>query len=319
MGQAPGLRRAPQPATATTNEAAGLGSLPHFLSFCRKVDSNPGRKPGHELYPHLNPAHTSNPNMKAALLALCAITALAQRPSFDAFEVATIRPTPPDWQGGRYYRMQSPQRFAATNYSLRFLIAVAYNLTLQTVSGGPGWIDAERYDIQAVTPGEVRPTVEEQMRMLRKLLEDRFHLRTHHEEKVMPVYILTLAKDGPKLKQTQSTPGDLTEVINRISPEGVTLPARNAPLSEVVAVMQRTILEKPILDKTGLTGRYDFDLEWTPDDSQFGGLIPRDTFANATQPNLFEAMQTQLGLKLEAARSAAPVLVIDNVERPSEN
>jgi uncharacterized protein (TIGR03435 family) len=102
--------------------------------------------------------------------------ALACAPSaVDAFEVATIKPTPPEWTG-RFFRMQSANQFVARGYQLRVLIAAAYNLNPKAVSGGPAWIDSDRYDLVAGTPGEARPTLDQQMAMLRKLLADRFNL-----------------------------------------------------------------------------------------------------------------------------------------------
>jgi len=101
----------------------------------------------------------------------------ATRPAFAAFEVATVKPTPPDWSAGRWIRMQSAHQFAAKNHALKTLIAAAYNLSPRAISGGLAWVDSEHYDIVAKSPGEVRPNLGEQMAMLKKLLADRF--QTH--------------------------------------------------------------------------------------------------------------------------------------------
>src|ERR1700733_5625321 len=120
----------------------------------------------------------------------------ANRPTFDEFDVATIKPTTLDWPtGGRYMRMQTAHQFAARNYTLRVMLAAAYNLTPRAVSGGPAWVDSDRYDIVAEAPGQVRPTMDEQMAMLRKLLSERFNLEIHREEKEFPIYALTVAKN----------------------------------------------------------------------------------------------------------------------------
>src|SRR3954453_18673552 len=108
------------------------------------------------------------------LISLAAILSAAPS-AFDAFEVATIKPTPPDWTG-RFFRMQSANQFVARGYQLRVLIAAAYNLNPKAVYGGPAWLDSDRYDVVARTPGEARPTLEQQMAMLRRLLTDRFSL-----------------------------------------------------------------------------------------------------------------------------------------------
>jgi uncharacterized protein (TIGR03435 family) len=160
------------------------------------------------------------------------------------------------------------------------------------------------------------------MAMLRKLLSDRFHLTFHREPKEMRAYALTIAKGGPKLKEstmsTDASPEGPPPLIFVVSPQLVRLPGRSATMSELASVMQRAALDDPVLDQTGLTGRYDFDLEFTPDEAVFGGAIGKGT-DDSNKPGLFAAMQQQLGLKLEATRGLVDVLVIDHVERPSEN
>ena len=242
------------------------------------------------------------------------------RPSFDAFEVATVKPTPPDWTGGRYLRMQTAHQFLAKNYTLRVILAAAYNLTPRAVAGGPAWVDSDHYDIQAEAPGPVRPNLEEQMSMLRKLLSERFSLTFHREEKEFPVYALTVAKGGPKLTPSQpdTSPEGPPPLVFILSPGEAHLPARNATMSELAWVMQRSAVDRPVLDRTGFSGRYDFDLEWRPDDTQFGGIVPPGG-PDEPKPDLFAALQQQLGLKLEATRGPVETLVIDRVERPSAN
>jgi uncharacterized protein (TIGR03435 family) len=96
------------------------------------------------------------------------------------------------------------------------------------------------------------------------------------------------------------------------------LPARNATMAQFASIMNRAILDRPVVDKTGLSGKYDFDLEWTPDETQFGGQVPQGT-PEHPKPDLFAALQQQLGLRLEATKGPIEALVIDRVERPSEN
>jgi len=242
----------------------------------------------------------------------------AARPAFDAFEVATIKPAPPDDKGGRFIRMQSAHVFAAKNYTLQALVMAAYNLNSRAVSGGPAWADTDRFDIVAAAPNEIRPNPDEQMAMLRKLLADRFQLTFHRERKEMPVYRLTVAKGGPKLKESAAAPDEPPALINVMFPGRVRLPARNAAMAQFASMMQRAVLDRPVVDQTGLSGRYDFDLEWTPDETQFGGQAPAGPEI-PEKPDLFAAIQQQLGLKLEAARGQAEVLVIDRVVQPSEN
>jgi uncharacterized protein (TIGR03435 family) len=240
------------------------------------------------------------------------------RPQFDAFEVATIKPVDPDAKAGRYIIMQGTHRFVEKAYTLKLLIAAAYDLNPRAISGGPAWIESEHYDIVAVTPGEVRPTHDEQMSMLRSLLADRFKLTFHREEKVFSIYELTVAKSGPKLKASTAPPDDPPALISTVYPQRIVMPARNATMSDLARLMQRAILDRPVVDKTGLSGRYDFDLEWAPDETQFGGEVPAAS-AEAPSPPLFSAIQQQLGLRLEATRGPIAALVVDKAERPSAN
>jgi uncharacterized protein (TIGR03435 family) len=261
----------------------------------------------------------------AAVFVVAASGMLAQspvaRPAFDAFEVATIKPTTLDWPaGGRFLRMQTAHQFVARNYTLRVILAAAYNLTPRAISGGPAWVDSDRYDILAEAPGQVRPTTDEQMSMLRRLLSERFNLTVHREEKEFSIYALTLAKNGPKLAEAapDTSPEGSPPLVFVLSPDGARLAARNATMRELAWVMQRSALDRPVVDKTGLTGRYDFNLEWTPDETQFGGNVPRGN-PEPPKPDLFAAMQQQIGLKLDATKGPIQALVIDRAERPSEN
>jgi uncharacterized protein (TIGR03435 family) len=243
---------------------------------------------------------------------------VAPRPKFDSFEVATIKPVDPDAKAGRYIIMQGKNRFVEKAYTLKLLVAAAYDLNPRTISGGPGWIESDHYDIVAVTPGEVRPTHDEQMSMLRNLLTDRFKLTFHREERVFSIYELAVAKNGPKLKASTSPPEDPPALISTVYPQRIVMPARNVTMSDLARIMQRAILDRPVVDKTGLSGRYDFDLEWAPDETQFGGEVP-PAAAEAQAAPLFSAIQQQLGLRLEATRGPVQALVVDKAERPSAN
>ena len=180
-------------------------------------------------------------------LSFCAGGVFAQsaapRPKFDAFEVATIKPVDPDAKAGRYIIMQGNNRFVEKAYTLKLLIAAAYDLNPRTISGGPGWVESDHYDIVAVTPGEVRPTHDEQMSMLRNLLTDRFKLMFHREEKVFSIYELEVAKNGPKLKASTAPPDDPPALISTVYPQRIVMPARNATVSDLARLMQRAILD----------------------------------------------------------------------------
>jgi uncharacterized protein (TIGR03435 family) len=235
------------------------------------------------------------------------------------FEVATIKPMDPDAKAGRYITMQGNNRFIEKSYTLKLLIAAAYDLNPRTISGGPSWIESDHYDIVAVTSGELRPTHDQQMLMLRSLLADRFQLSFHREPKEFSIYELQLAKNGSKLKQSTPHSTEPPSVgPGVVYPQRIVLPARNATMGEFASLLQRAILDRPVVDKTGLQERYDFDLEWAPDETQFNGDVPTAS-AEAPTPPLFSAIQQQLGLRLVAARGPVDALVIDKAERPSAN
>jgi uncharacterized protein (TIGR03435 family) len=231
--------------------------------------------------------------------------------------VATIKPTAPD-EKGRYITMQGPRRFVAKAYTLELLIAAAYDLTPRAVSGGPGWAETDHYDVLALTPGEVIPSRDEQMSMLRKLLADRFRLAFHREQKRFSIYQLEVAKGGPKLKESTQPPDEPPALISTVFSQRVLLPARNATMGQFASLLQRAVLDRPVVDKTGLTGRYDFDLEWAPDETQFNGDLPPAP-ADAANPPFFVAIRQQLGLRLEPAQGVIEALVVDSAERPSAN
>lgn len=214
--------------------------------------------------------------------------------------------------------MQGQHRFVEKDYSLKLLIAAAYNLNPKAVSGGPLWIESDHFDILALTPGETQPSHDQQMVMLRTLLADRFKLAFHHEPKVFSIYALQVAKAGSKLKPSKAPSTDQPALISTVYPQRILMPARNASMADFVSVLQRAILDRPVVDRTGLMGRYDFNLEWAPDESQFGGDVgaaPSDTAA----PPFFTAIQQQLGLRLEATRGPIETIVVDHAERPSAN
>ena len=235
-----------------------------------------------------------------------------------AFEVATVKPVDPAPKSGRFLKMETDRRFVARNFPVKLLLAAAYDLPPKAISGGPAWMDSDLYDIEAVTPGQKRPSRNEQMAMLRALLVDRFQLKIHREPKEFAIYVLSVAKGGPKLRPSNLPADAPSNVICTVYPERITLPARNVTLDEVTKMMQRAIFDRPVVDKTGVTGRYDFDLSWAPDETQFGGQIPPATTA-ATDPPLFLALQEQVGLRLESTRGPISTLVVDRLERPSAN
>jgi uncharacterized protein (TIGR03435 family) len=243
------------------------------------------------------------------------------RPKFDAFEVATIKAAGLDAAQGRWIRMESANRFVAHNHTVRTLVAAAYDLAPQAIAGGLSWVDSDRWEILAKTPGDVRPTLDEQMSMLRELLRNRFALSFHREARDFAIFALTVAPGGPKLKPTtisaDARPQGPPLVAFVMARTVIRLPARYLSMAEFASLLQRSPLDRPVTDRTGLTGRYDFDLEFAPDESLWGGLLPRPE--NSDKPGLIRAMQEQLGLNLESTRGPVDTIVIDHIERPTPN
>ncbi len=249
----------------------------------------------------------------------CSLSAIAQtpqaaRPKFDAFEVATVRPVDAGVKAGRTFRMDGTHRWVATNFTLQALIALGYDMNPRTISGGPEWMDAQRFTIEAVTPGDVAPTRMEQMQMLRALLVERFALKFHRQDREMSIYALTVGKGGPKLKAAAS-PDDPPKIVGVVYPDRIEVPARSVTMDDFVAMLQRATLDKPTVNKTGLTGKFDFDLKFAQDESQYGGQVGAAK-EDSQSPPLFTAVQEQLGLRLEATRGMVSTMVVDEAVRP---
>ena len=233
-----------------------------------------------------------------------------------AFEVATIRPSNPDAQG-RGITMRGPREVLTINTPLGYLIEFAYNVNTRQVIGGPSWMASDRYDVVGRPLAEGLPNERQLRAMIRSLLEDRFKLAIHREKRELPAFALVVGS-SPKLTKNDSNPNGLPGLGFR-APGA--LGVVNATMGDFVSVMQSNVLDRPVVDRTGLQGRFDFTLNWTPDESQFRGMglqLPPPS-ADAKLPGLFTAIQEQLGLKLESVNAPVEVIVIDRVERPSEN
>jgi uncharacterized protein (TIGR03435 family) len=236
-----------------------------------------------------------------------------------AFEVATIKPSRPDQPKRLLFSMR---HLKADNTSLDDLVAFSYGLHPKQIVGAPAWAESEKFDIEAEPDGEGRPSLDQWKIMVRKLLSERWKLSFHQEKKGLPVYVLSVASKGPKLAISQGTPMGIPGLGYR-GKVGGDVGASNTSMGDFINWMTRNVgLDRPIVDQTGLAERYDFTLDWTPDESQFGGT--GNTLAPAAEdgkspPSLYVALQEQLGLKLTAQKALADVLVVDHVERPSEN
>lgn len=237
------------------------------------------------------------------------------------------------------------ERFLATGMTLQGLLQEAFGIEDDQLLGGPRWLKSESYDIEA----RVDATVKDKMQrlsydqrqvkgrqMLQTVLADRFKLAFHWETKVLPVYALVPVKKGSQINQAK--PGDTyPNGIKDLEGQGHAdiirfgrglLIGQGVSITVLVRMLSQQQLGRHVLDKSGLTSKYDFTLQWTPDVTQGarlkaldGGEQPADSAASpeTSGPSLFTAIQEQLGLKLQPEKDPVPILIIDHVERPSEN
>ncbi len=222
-------------------------------------------------------------------------------------------------------------RINYSNATLKLLIAKAYEVKEYQITG-PDWIDSDGYDVTATIPPN---TPKDQVPlMLQGLLEDRFKLAVHREKKELPVYALVVGKNGPKLKTAENAGG----MRMSLSPNGMRLTA-HAPLTALAEALSN-LMDRPVVDQTGIEGIYDIDIEWTPDEHSNprmsgkmmaarvmgpaggeGKIGPPDSSSDTMQaPPIFAAVQEKLGLKLDARKAPLDFVIVDHAERvPTEN
>jgi uncharacterized protein (TIGR03435 family) len=235
-----------------------------------------------------------------------------------SFEVATIKPTKPEAQG-KYITVRG-NSLVSMGFTLTDYISFAYGIQAKQVTGLPAWAEADKFDITAKPDIDGQASDKQLKGMVQKLLAERFQLAFHHDKKELSVYVLSVSKAGNKMTKSERDPNGLPGLWfpGKLGDLRVT----NATMADFTGLMQSAVLDRPVLDQTGITGRWDFKLTWTPDDSQFAGFgakIPPPTDSASAPPNLYTAIQEQIGLKLEATKANADVLVIDKVEKPSDN
>jgi uncharacterized protein (TIGR03435 family) len=234
------------------------------------------------------------------------------------FEAASVKPN----RSGSPASLvrPSPGRFEAENQTLEHLVMLAYDVKDFQVSGGPGWIRSERYDIDARAKGN--PSREEMLPMLQALLADRFHLMLRREMKQLPVYELAVAKTGFKAQPVDCF---------TLDPNSRTAPPQGqavcggmgwgkgsidsaATNSAFLTAALATILGRTVIDKTGVTGWFAVHLKFVPPN-----LGSDDASADTGLPSVFTALQEQVGLKLDSARGPVEVLTVESVDKPSGN
>jgi uncharacterized protein (TIGR03435 family) len=240
-------------------------------------------------------------------------------PAMPAFAASVIKPSGPASGNGLSVKFLPGGRFVARNANVRLLIKIAYNLNDDEVTGGPAWIGLKHFDIDATTDAADSSGVVDKERnhlLLQGLLRDRFQLRLRSEMRQMSTYALVVAKGGPKMTQSATRDGDghIRGGLGHIT-------AANASLDQLAAAVEDWV-GHPVKNLTGLDGKYDFKLEWTPDQamapSGAGGGAATDQ-SDYSGPTIFTAVQQQLGLSLEARKTDSLCEVVESVELPSEN
>ena len=235
-------------------------------------------------------------------------------------EVATIKPNDAGGMSMQVLTFRG-RNLITVNSSLADLMMFAYSVQMKQIIDAPDWIQKNRYDINATPDVEGAPTADQVRILIRNLLADRFRLKFHHEKRELSAFVLTVGKDGAKLKSSQPN-GNLHGIGMQPAKTGVLMFANNAPIPAFTSFLQSLVFDRPVVDQTGLTGKYDLTVTFTPDDSLFNGHslgFPKPADDVEPAPSLFEAIQEQLGLKLTAEKTQVDVLAIDHVEKPSAN
>jgi len=230
----------------------------------------------------------------------------AQTPAFD---VATVKPSAPNDRGYTVYSSPSGQLTLA-NMTLKDLIAFAWDVRDFQISGGPGWINSDHYDV--VGKSETARGLFQLRPLVQSLLTERFQLVFHKSSKELSYYALVIGKNEANLYRSGLHPSQALSPEMRGGGSGE-LTARGIPIS-MLAAQLATSLGRPVIDRTGLTGNFDLNLQWTQQE-----MLDAEQKSDPSRPSLFTAVQEQLGLKLESQKGPVEVLVIDRAERPSEN
>jgi len=220
-----------------------------------------------------------------------------------SFDVVSLRPNTTG--AGRSSERTNPGHVMAENITPSSMIQQAFGVRASQIEGAPGWIETEKYDLNATTGTAKDLNDVELQAYWESMLATRFRMKYHRATKEIQVYTLTAAKGGPKL--TENTGGGDTSTHLSKSAEHASLTSTHIAMPNFAALLGKR-LDRTVLDKTGLTGIYDVKLEWSPDLS-----------ADTGSASIFTALQDQLGLKLESGKGPVEIIVIDNLEKPTEN
>jgi uncharacterized protein (TIGR03435 family) len=252
--------------------------------------------------------------MRKLLLDAMAMMVLAgsmQAQAAPEFEVASVKPVAGEVPNHPVGLRIHHGTLNVDDGRLRQIIGLAYGIQRVNVQGGPNWLDTEKYNIVAKA-GSVDASPEQIKAMLQTLLAERFKLVLHRETKELPVYTLLVGKNGSKLQEAKEEEKGSSSVTP--TPRGLQMIYQKVAMPLLINTLAN-MLGSPVLDRTGLTGRYDFTLEWSPDSFQ----RPGNGVAAEPWPDIFAALQEQLGLRLEKKKGPVEVLIVDHAEKASEN
>jgi uncharacterized protein (TIGR03435 family) len=237
------------------------------------------------------------------LLVVCG-TIHAQQRAAPKFEVASIKPS--NAASGSTSGIHTGHgRLDAQNVTVKRCIMGAWGIGPHQIFGGPDWLDSDRFEISAKADQPV-DTDAALMLMLRDLLAERFKLIVHQESKTVPAYVLEVTRSGPKLEKAPDGESGTNTISNNT---GITIDAHHTDMDAFARILARSV-DLPVVNHTGLEGIFNFKVTWTPE---------RAATRGAEGPSLFTALQEQLGLRLRAEKTPVPVLVIDRLEKPTEN
>lgn len=223
-----------------------------------------------------------------------------------SYEVATIKPSDPDNRSQGFHT--NGRRIFIENETMNSLISFAYGVHDKQIVNAPAWFASQRFDIQGTADEPGQPGMKQQQEMLRKLLEERFKLKLHHDQREMSRYTIVVAKGGAKLAATKTGPEqELPDQTGSNSATQADWRFTNNSMEDFAQFLQYA-LDRPVVDQTGLQGKFDFHLKWTKDGAQ--------TAEADAPPGFFTAIQEQIGLKVEPSRGAVDALVVDSVEKP---
>jgi uncharacterized protein (TIGR03435 family) len=234
------------------------------------------------------------------------------------FDVVTVKPSDPN-RPGKLFTFRGTHAMTI-NTNVNDLITFAYGLHAKQIVDAPAWFGTDKFDVDGVPDVPGRPASGQLKMLMQDVLTQRFGLTFHHDQRELSVYEITLAKGGPKMTVTSDLPSAPKNFLYRGLGD---LHVTNMTMRDFCDGMQGSAMDKPMVDHTGLTDRYDFNLKWTPDDTQFAQFGPRPPQKESDDPNappaLSTALQEQLGLKIDATKAKTDVFVIDQVEKPSAN